>query len=1302
MYIKYYINLTYNENVVYDWNYGTLIPALQRQYCYKEIVELFKVNGIDAESIASIKVYSPSVRGYVTLVEGAVLKMDEYGVDDERGIVEMVLTMKNRNDYYEQKIQESVNDIRNMSMCLQKAVNVNSNSNSSVNWNKDVEKRKSVIVQYFYTKILVDNNGSNFRVGSAYTYEIEVIKEQLSQASSAELYVDVLTNESCVEGIARCPNIIVVNTYGEYGRILHESCFDNSKNGTYNEVSVMEFLNSGGISKCDLVILINCNSDMGEYIINRKLMKNVIVVQSYTRTNDYNEIQRHLKFINDLFHFIVRGYNVSDSFSKAKCRGSVNDSCCKCVHLHLNDGCSGEVKFFNEMTTAHVDEADSPWKCECRLFNFGVQTEINSLVYKVISTFVRITFIYYSSFQFMTIMSGYVEEYYVARKVIARSKIEIHLWRTLLNECSILKSIHRAINTDAKFHSVKDVYSSIKHKKWLIVIYCHKCYIDNASAFVRTLTAFTENTFSPRVMFCFDNNIATCNELTKHEFTSITLDSAVFHKVIANTLSSLLNTPLLTYDYMRLFNEYLKQSLLINGARCLQQCELVIYVFALCGVSLIGRHLSCYDENCFELLVNAHIMRSKDNVVFELNDDICDYNKLLGCYKRCCHKQSLLILVQYVDVCLNGYLRKLCCDLNKDIDMHIDLPLLSKCMMLNTRVNVDLVQDIECVLYLLFFDNKGEVVPSLDLILKVMLYFKYKRKFNEDTALMWLNHFKSSYSDNETICPFLSLFDIRATNRTVIPIKYDNVYLYYYSLIINKTNGNEDVPTLLNEIIQFSQSTDNACLTQLLFVYVFDMCLANKNLFHHSLTVVKHLKPSAVAMNRIKAHIYIQLCQFNISICNLTKSQLYYTNAKALVTAYDKGTLYMKLTTLHKQLLVLSKHVHWNHIVILHSNPLVCFNSTFSNYHSATSFISHFHKLSSLHKHIPFTYKPFTKRAFKQAITEYSGNMLILKSNDFMLQTKTNSIVIESNSKESKLLNYETVLSLCDTPTIQYDIVILAFICDDMSQYVNLCLSKGAQCVIVLTAVANAITDTNCANVTVAYEESVNVFIIKFIKEYIQRRQMAQAAFDSANDKLQRRIDKRVHSFMMSEVYYNSSVSFHLSLFNMLYYVKGNICSEANPGLVAEDIVRLNKQYGTICGRNLDLYNVLSLAKRNEIKIINVHGRKDSGIDSFVFHLYYLFAIEFPMAAFTVTCVNKKRISDLCCSCKEMKTWRYVFIDGVEGISDMEAMRIVSELVEAKCKVIVRSKSKIQLGLTKETNMKVLYYELGTVNHKRE
>ena len=72
-----------------------------------------------------------------------------------------------------------------------------------------------------------------------------------------------------------------------------------------------------------------------------------------------------------------------------------------------------------------------------------------------------------------------------------------------------------------------------------------------------------------------------------------------------------------------------------------------------------------------------------------------------------------------------------------------------------------------------------------------MLYFKYKNNSNDDTVLMWLNHFNSNYSGNETIYYFLSLFNTKLTNRIVIPIKYDNVYLYYYSLILNKTNSNK-------------------------------------------------------------------------------------------------------------------------------------------------------------------------------------------------------------------------------------------------------------------------------------------------------------------------------------------------------------------------------------------------------------------------------------------------------------------------------------------------------------------------------
>ena len=1294
MYIKYYINLTYNENVVYDYNYGTLIQVMQRQYCYNEIIELFKGNGIDSNNIVYIKVYSPYVKGYVTFSEEFVLKMDEFVNDDERGIVEMVLIMKNRNDYYERKIHESVIDIRNMSMCLQKVVRGISN-NSSINIK--VEKRKSVKVQYFYTKILVDNNGNNFNMSSAYKYEIEIIKEQLSTVDNAELYVNVLTNENSVECIARFPNIIVVNTFGECAHILYESCFDSSKHGTYNEGSVMEFFNSGGISTCDLVIMINCKNDIGKYVINRKLMKNVIVITNH-HNNDYNEIKRNLTFINDLFHFIVSGYNVSDSFNKAKYKGGkiINDS----YYLYLNDKCK-EIYFFDKVNMFE-DDNDSQCTCEISLFDFGIQNEINNFVYKIISNFIRIIFVHFESLQFMNIISNYIEEYYYARKVITKYKIEIHLWRTLLNEYNIFKSLHRAINNDnnIKFHSVKDVYSSIKHKKYLFVIYCHKCYVDNASTFSKTLTAFTENTFEPRIMFCFDNDISICNEITKHKFASVRLDNDIFHKVIYNTLSSLLS--LLNDDYMCLFNEYLKRSTSINGEHCLKQCELIIYVFALCGTSLIGEYLSCYDENCFKLLVNTHIMRSKDNVLFELNNDICDYNKVVQSYKCCYHKQSILLVVEYVDAYLKAYLHKLCCDLNKDIDMYIDLPLLSKFSMIDTKVNAELDNHIiECVLYLLFFDNKDEFVPSLDLILKVMLYFKYKINVNDDTVLMWLNHFNSMYSDNETIYFFLSLFNTKSTNRIVIPINYDNIYLYYYSLMLNKTN---DVFTLLNNTIQFEQSTHNVNLTQLLFAYIYDICLAHTNLFHHSLTIIKYLKPSAVTINRIKAYIYIQLCQFNISICNLTKSQLYYTNALTLVTLYNKGMLHIKLTTLHKQLLILNKHVHWNHIVILHSNPLVCVNNSFTNYHSTTSFISHFHKLSSLHKHIPFTYKSFTKQTFKQAITAHSGNILILKSSDFILKIKTNAIVIENKSKESKLLNYETLLSLCDNSTIQFDIVVLAFICDDISQYVNLFLSKGAQYVIVLTVnTHNAFNDTNCVNGTlVSYDESVNIFIVKFIKEYIQRHQIVKDAVDSANNKLQR---CTANSFIISEVYYNNGNCFHLSLFNMLYYVKGNICCNDNPSLVNEDVVRLNKKYKNVCGRNLDLYNVLSCSKRNDIKIINVYGMKDNAMESFMFHLYYLFVIEYPKVTFTISCVNKKKISDLCCKCKEMKEeneWRYVFVNDIESVSIDEVTKIICELIEVKCKVIVKSKSKIKLGLTKEINAKVFYYELVKLNNTNE
>jgi hypothetical protein len=377
-------------------------------------------------------------------------------------------------------------------------------------------------------------------------------------------------------------------------------------------------------------------------------------------------------------------------------------------------------------------------------------------------------------------------------------------------------------------------------------------------------------------------------------------------------------------------------------------------------------------------------------------------------------------------------------------------------------------------------------------------------------------------------------------------------------------------------------------------------------------------------------------------------------------------------------------------------------NNSFTNYYSTTSFISHFHKLSSLHKHIPFTYKSFTKRNLKQAITAYSGNILILKSNDFILNTKTNvnAIVIENKSKESKLMNYNTLLSICDNSTIQFDIIILAFICDDVSQYANLFLSKGAQYVIVLTINPKVIDIVNDVNVIITYEESVNIFILKFIKEYIQRNQIVKYAFDSANNKLQRYNAK---SFIISNVYYNTNTTFHLSLFNMLYYVKGNICCNDNPTLVNEDIVCLNKKYKNVCERNLDLYNVLSCSKRNDINIINVYGMKDNAIDLFMFHLYYLFVIEYPKVIFKVSCVNKKQISDLCCKCKEMNNenkWRYVFIDNIESVSEKEMMKIMCELIEVKCKVIVKSKSKIKLGVIKEINMTVFHYKLTKSNNQ--
>ena len=1297
MYIKYYINLTYNENVVYDWNCGTLIQVMKKEYCYKEIIELFKGNGINIDNIACVKIYEPYVKGFITFSEEFVLKLDEFINDNEHGIVEMVLIMKNKNEYYERKINESVNDIRNMSMCLQKVVNSKNNNNCKMK----VEKRRNFIVQYFYTKILVDNNGNNFNRGNAYKYEIEIIKEQLSKVNNAELYVDVLTNESSVEGIARCPNIIVINTYGECNHILYESCFDSNKQCTYNEVNSMEFFNNSGINKCDLVILINCKKEIGEYIINNKSMKNIIIIQPYTsNNNDYNDIKQNLTYINDLFHLIVKGYNISDSFNKAKCK-VINDSC----YLYLDDNCK-EIKLFDKTNTYVNDNDLSQCKCELSLFDFGIQYEINSFVYKIILNFIRILFIHFESFQFMNIITNYIEEYYYARKVITNYKIEIHLWRTLLNEYNIFKSIHITINNDNKFHSVKDVYTSIKHKKYLIIIYCHKCYIDNACTFIKTLTAFREHTFEPRIMFCFDNSISICNEITKHKFTSFTLDNDIFQKVIYTNLSSLINTLLssLTDEkYICLFDEYLKRITGRNGIHCLKQYELIIYVFALYGVPLIGKYLSCYDENCFILLVNAHIMRSRDNILFKLNDDICDYNKLTHSYKCNYHKQSISILVEYIDTYLNDYLHNLCCNLNKDIDMYIDLPLLNKFNILNTKVDLDLDNYIiENVLYLLFFDNKEEFVPSLDLILKVMLYFKYKNNSNDDTVLMWLNHFNSNYSDNETIYYFLSLFNTKLTNRIVIPIKYDNVYLYYYSLILNKTNRNKNVLTLLNDIIQFDQSTDNINLTQLLFAYIFDICLANKNLFHHSLTIIKYLKPSAVTINRIKAYIYLQLCQFNISICNVTKSQLYFTDAKILLTLYNKGILYMKLTTLHKQLFILNKHIHWNHILILHSNPLVCFNDSFTNYYSTTSFISHFHKLSSLHKHIPFTYKSFTKRNLKQALTAHSGNLLILKSNDFILNSKinVNAIVIENKSKESKLLSYNTLLSICDNSTIQFDIIILMFICDDISQYVNLFLSKGAQYVIILTINPKVIDEMNYVNAILTYEESVNIFIIKFIKEYIQRRQIVKDAFDSANNKLQRCI---TNSFIISNVYYNTNNTYHLSLFNMLYYVKGNICCTDNPTLVNEDIVCLNKKFKNVCGRNLELYNLLSCSKLNDIKIINIYGIKDNALDTFMFHLYYLFVIEYPKVTFKISGVNKKQISDLCYKCKEMKDeneWKYTFIDDIESLSEREITKIISELIEVKCKIIVKSKSKIKLGLINEINENIFYYELTKLNNK--
>ena len=114
---------------------------------------------------------------------------------------------------------------------------------------------------------------------------------------------------------------------------------------------------------------------------------------------------------------------------------------------------------------------------------------------------------------------------------------------------------------------------------------------------------------------------------------------------------------------------------------------------------------------------------------------------------------------------------------------------------------------------------------------------------------------------------------------------------------------------------------------------------------------------------------------------------------------------------------------------------------------------------------------------------------------------------------------------------------------------------------------------------------------------------------------------------------------------------------------------------------------------------------KDNAIDSFMFHLYYLFVIEYPKVIFKVSCINKKQISDLCCKCKEMNNenkWRYVFIDDIENVSEKEMMKIMRELIEVKCKVIIKFKSNIKLRVIKEINAKVFHYELTKLNNKKE
>lgn len=555
MYIKYFFDLKKGDYIIYDKNYGTLIQIYENQISYDQIISLLQFSKVVTSTITSIKVYSPEMKGFIEVSKLFPLEVNDFS--DKDGIITLILKTEEEN--IQEKCQVTLKELMKMTSNFKKIMikppTTNTKEISCSNKTEGINSNK-ITFCYMFSKPLVgieNNKIVPFSIKSNYDFEINIIRSLIkNNENKLNCKIDVLNEKSIVEVINQKPNILFINSYGNYCDsvdLSKRSLFIENSHGTVHLLHTNQ-LNASDFKNTDLVILSNCHLCIGEELFNLGV-KNIITIQSFN-DNAKTPSEDDMIFIKFLLKEILIGKTIKQSYDIAKakviehyqkdCKNMINSKLCvyhlhnqKCPlleslikkdfkkvlqYVHNENHCCCLSKDQKENATYNPDclkyvfftqkEGNDKALFQKEYLNvskltnsekdvqmaLGKNTKINSLLYKIINNVGRIKILCNCYHTGKLPFIKYLGKYYIERKIVNPPIISICISYREITEMLIANRISVALKYP-KWNNLLEFYNLFKNEKLLVVIYLNDIVNTNYGQFQSVFDNFTENTLIP-------------------------------------------------------------------------------------------------------------------------------------------------------------------------------------------------------------------------------------------------------------------------------------------------------------------------------------------------------------------------------------------------------------------------------------------------------------------------------------------------------------------------------------------------------------------------------------------------------------------------------------------------------------------------------------------------------------------------------------------------------------------------------------------------------------------------------------